>query len=102
MLSAAPISLLVMTSLLGDSTVPVLVLAGAAAAASATYAARRNMFSSHDPREPPLAPSSIPLIGHAVGMSRSAFNYYVELRCVGALLTLPSGTPEALADPTSV
>ncbi|KAK4120030.1 putative cytochrome P450 [Parathielavia appendiculata] len=33
----------------------------------------------HDPREPPLAPTSIPLIGHLVGLSRSKFNYYVEL-----------------------
>lgn len=43
-----------------------------------TLAARR-MFS-HDPREPPLAPQSIPIIGHMVGLSRSKFNYYVDLR----------------------
>ncbi|CRG92635.1 25-hydroxycholesterol 7-alpha-hydroxylase [Talaromyces islandicus] len=33
----------------------------------------------HDPREPPLAPQSIPLIGHMVGLSKSSFNYYVDL-----------------------
>lgn len=41
--------------------------------------AARKLFS-HDPREPPLAPQSIPIIGHIVGLSRSKFNYYVDLR----------------------
>lgn len=41
--------------------------------------AARKMFS-HDPREPPLAPQAIPMIGHMVGLSRSKFNYYVDLR----------------------
>lgn len=43
-----------------------------------TIAARKIL--SHDPREPPLAPQSIPIIGHMIGLSRSKFNYYVELR----------------------
>lgn len=43
-----------------------------------TIAARKLL--SHDPREPPLAPQSIPIIGHMIGLSRSKFNYYVELR----------------------
>lgn len=34
----------------------------------------------HDPREPPLAPKSIPIVGHLVGLSRRGFNYYVDLR----------------------
>lgn len=34
----------------------------------------------HDCREPPLAPQSVPLVGHMIGMSRSKFNYYVDLR----------------------
>jgi cytochrome c oxidase assembly factor CtaG len=34
----------------------------------------------HDAQEPPLAPSTIPYIGHAVGLIRSKFNYYVQLR----------------------
>jgi hypothetical protein len=34
----------------------------------------------HDRREPPLAPQSVPPVGHMVGMSRSKFNYYVDLR----------------------
>lgn len=41
--------------------------------------AARKMFS-HDPREPPLAPQSIPIIGHMIGLFRSKFNYYVDLR----------------------
>jgi hypothetical protein len=33
-----------------------------------------------DPREPPIARTSIPYIGHVIGMMRSKFNYHVELR----------------------
>lgn len=45
------------------------------------FIARRSAtFGGHDPREPPLAPQSIPFIGHMLGMSKSSFNYYVELR----------------------
>jgi hypothetical protein len=35
---------------------------------------------NHDPREPPLAPQSIPIIGHILGMSMRKFEYYVDLR----------------------
>ncbi|ROW15034.1 hypothetical protein VPNG_03350 [Cytospora leucostoma] len=42
------------------------------------YFASRKIFS-HDPREPPLAPQSIPVVGHLIGLSRSSFNYYVDL-----------------------
>lgn len=44
-----------------------------------TYFATRKMFG-HDPREPPLAPQPFPIIGHMIGLSRSKFNYYVDLR----------------------
>ena len=43
------------------------------------YLITRKMFG-HDPREPPLAPQSIPIIGHMMGLSRSKFSYYVDLR----------------------
>ncbi|RYO86605.1 hypothetical protein DL764_008995 [Monosporascus ibericus] len=43
-----------------------------------TYLAARKGFG-HDPREPPLAPQSIPIVGHIVGLSWSKFNYYVDL-----------------------
>ena len=33
-----------------------------------------------DPREPPAAPSPIPVIGHVVGLMRRKFNYYVDLK----------------------
>lgn len=46
--------------------------------ATVIYLATRKLFG-HDPREPPLAPQSIPIIGHLVGLSQSKFNYYVEL-----------------------
>ncbi|KAI1506458.1 putative cytochrome P450 [Biscogniauxia marginata] len=42
------------------------------------YFATRKMFG-HDPREPSLAPQSIPIVGHMIGLSRSKFNYYVDL-----------------------
>ena len=44
------------------------------------FAARK--ISGHGPREPPLAPQSIPIIGHMIGLSRGKFNSYVDLRCV--------------------
>ncbi|KAK7740433.1 hypothetical protein SLS62_011114 [Diatrype stigma] len=64
----------IMSTSIGD-TGPLLVLA---VVATMTYFLARNIFG-HDPCEPPLVPSSIPLIGHVVGLSRSSFNYYVEL-----------------------
>lgn len=48
-------------------------------ACAVVYLFASKMFG-HDPREPPLAPQSIPFIGHMVGLSRSKFNYYVQLR----------------------
>lgn len=48
-------------------------------------AARKMFGSSPDPREPPLAPQSIPVVGHLIGLSRSKFNYYVDLRSVPPL-----------------
>lgn len=58
-----------------DATLPVAIITGVVALG---YLATRKLFG-HDPREPPLAPSSIPVVGHLVGLSRSRFNYYVEL-----------------------
>jgi hypothetical protein len=36
----------------------------------------------HDTREPPIAPTPIPFIGHAIGLARKKTGYYVELRSV--------------------
>jgi hypothetical protein len=33
-----------------------------------------------DPQEPPLVPTTIPYVGHAIGVMRSKYNYYVQLR----------------------
>lgn len=44
------------------------------------FAACKMFGSSHDPREPPQAPQSVPIVGHLIGLSRSKFNYYVQLR----------------------
>ncbi|ETS81725.1 hypothetical protein PFICI_06727 [Pestalotiopsis fici W106-1] len=54
------------------------VLLSILGAAAAIYLFASKMFG-HDSREPPLAPQSIPIIGHMVGLSRSTFNYYVQL-----------------------
>ena len=48
---------------------------------SLIYFATRKI-PGHDPREPPLAPQSIPFVGHIIGLSRRKFNYYVGLRYV--------------------
>ncbi|KAI1109257.1 cytochrome P450 [Nemania sp. NC0429] len=54
------------------------LLALVAGVVATAYLVTRKMFG-HDRREPPLAPQSVPLIGHMIGMSRSKFNYYVDL-----------------------
>ena len=40
----------------------------------------RILGNVQDPREPPLVSGFIPYIGHVIGLMRSKFNYYVELR----------------------
>ncbi|KAI4858653.1 putative cytochrome P450 [Hypoxylon rubiginosum] len=67
----------IMSSPIGNFTTPLLILTSAVIAI-VTYLIARNMFGNNL-QEPPPAPSSIPLIGHAVGLSRSSFNYYTEL-----------------------
>jgi hypothetical protein len=36
----------------------------------------------HDDKEPPIAPTSIPFIGHLIGLTKKKSRYYVELRLV--------------------
>ncbi|KAK4189459.1 cytochrome P450 [Podospora australis] len=57
-----------------------------AGAATLILALHKLLQNYHDPREPPLAPQSIPFIGHLVGMSRRSFNYHADLarKVVGA------------------
>ncbi|KAM7208167.1 Cytochrome P450 [Naviculisporaceae sp. PSN 640] len=57
----------------------ILPLIVASATLLAAYLVGTRMFGRHDAREPPLAPQTIPFIGHMVGMARSKFNYYVDL-----------------------
>jgi hypothetical protein len=46
-----------------------------------TYFALSHFLGTNlDAREPPLASTAIPYIGHVIGMMRSKFNYYVKLR----------------------
>lgn len=70
-------------SALGDHPLLLATVAGGAAVIFLLI----QKLSSHDPREPPLAPSSIPVIGHLIGMARRGFNYHVDIwyehdRCV--------------------
>ena len=41
-----------------------------------------------DPREPPAVTTAVPYVGHAIGIMRSKFNYYVQLRYVRSQPTL--------------
>ncbi|KAI0521198.1 cytochrome P450 [Xylaria bambusicola] len=54
-----------------------LVIFAAGVVAVAYFLARKTV--AQDSREPPLAPQSVPLVGHMIGISRSKFNYYVCL-----------------------
>ena len=40
----------------------------------------RILGAKQDPQEPPLVPATIPYIDHVIGIMRSKFNYYVQLR----------------------
>lgn len=40
----------------------------------------RGLGTKQDPREPPFVAAGIPYIGHVIGLMRSKFNYYVQLR----------------------
>ncbi|KAK4206274.1 cytochrome P450 [Rhypophila decipiens] len=64
-----------MSSYVGDQTLLLAALAGGAA----LIFLLAQKLSGHDPREPPLARPSIPIIGHLVGMARQGFNYPVDL-----------------------
>lgn len=56
------------------------LLAAGLALAGGLILAYLIIAKSKDTREPPEAPSTIPVIGHVLGLMRSKFNYYVELR----------------------
>ncbi|KAL8714072.1 MAG: hypothetical protein Q9225_006631 [Loekoesia sp. 1 TL-2023] len=51
------------------------------AAVTAVYwSYNRYLAVSQDPKEPPLVPSSVPIIGHLIGLLRHKNDYYVDLR----------------------
>ena len=45
----------------------------------------RILGTMQDPREPPSVSGVIPYIGHVIGLMRSKFNYYVQLRYLTSL-----------------
>lgn len=44
-----------------------------------TVALQRLLRVDHDPREPPLVPTKIPLLGHVIGLYRFGKQYYQKL-----------------------
>lgn len=44
------------------------------------YLARRALYVKQDAQEPPCIPSSIPFIGHIIGIFRQEADYYGYLR----------------------
>lgn len=42
-------------------------------------ALQRLLRVDHDPREPPLVPTKIPLLGHVIGLYRFGKQYYQKL-----------------------
>lgn len=67
-----------MSAVFGDNAALIVASAGVILA---VYFAAGRIFSQ-DPSEPPLAPQTIPIIGHLVGMARRGFNYHVDIRYV--------------------
>lgn len=43
--------------------------------------------------EPPWASTSIPYIGHVIGLMQNKFNYYVQLRYASFIALLQAGDP---------
>lgn len=39
----------------------------------------RFLIAKHDPKEPPLLPPKIPLVGHVIGLMRQKVYYYLDL-----------------------
>ncbi|KAK4169789.1 25-hydroxycholesterol 7-alpha-hydroxylase [Cladorrhinum sp. PSN259] len=70
---------------------PRMLLAGLAGFITISYYLLNHVIFPHDPREPPLAPQSIPFIGHLIGMSRRTFRYYQDLsqKIDSPIFTLP-------------
>ncbi len=52
----------------------------AAVGIGACYVLAHLIGMKQDPREPPLLPTTIPYLGHAIGVMRHKYNYYVQLR----------------------
>lgn len=48
--------------------------------AAAYLLANRYLIGKHDPNEPPLLPSKIPIVGHVIGLMRQKVYYYLDLR----------------------
>lgn len=44
------------------------------------YLLARFLKVKHDPREPPILPQTIPVVGHVIGMIQKKGRYYVQLR----------------------
>jgi hypothetical protein len=52
----------------------------ATAGLGAYYVFAHFLDMKQEPQEPPLVPTTIPYVGHAIGIMRNKYNYYVQLR----------------------
>ena len=57
------------------------VLLAIAAIASSIFLLERFLGTKPVANEPPFISPKIPLIGHAVGLLRNKYDYYIGLRC---------------------
>lgn len=57
-----------------------LLVTAAAGAVSLFALAHLLIHWIHDAREPPIAATSIPFLGHAIGLARKKTRHHVELR----------------------
>lgn len=62
------------------STMHVVPFLAVAVGVGLYYLLARISRVKHDPREPPLLPQTIPVVGHVIGMIRKKGQYYVQLR----------------------
>lgn len=71
---------------------PVIFLTLAAAAAASWYVLDHLYIPRHLPDEPPAVRSSIPYLGHIIGLLRHGIKYYEITRCVFSHLAHEDGS----------
>lgn len=65
---------------MASETLQTTLLVSLAIIVGTSFFLTRILGMMQDPREPPSVSGYIPYIGHVIGLMRSKFNYYVQLR----------------------